>query len=82
VEYLKEVSDKTQVKQFVSIFTTTPHVDDLDAYFKRLVEIFEDDDSCRFFFTGMQLNSYKSENMPSQIELAANIEHLKSFFTV
>lgn len=80
VEYLKEVSDKTGVTQFVSIFTTTPHVDDMDAYFKRLVEIFKDEDSCRFFFTGIQLNGYKSENLPSQIELAANIEHLKSFF--
>jgi hypothetical protein len=56
-------------------------MDGMDEYFNRLVEIFEDDKSFKFYFTGIQLSGYESNRLPSQIEIAANIEHLKSLFT-
>lgn len=80
IEYLKEVSEKTEVDQFVSIFTTTPHFDEIDQYFEKIAEMF-DQDNYRFFLTGIQFGNYQSDKLPEQIELAANIEHLKSFFT-
>tara|TARA_R110002050_G_scaffold18770_2_gene54498 strand:+ start:446 stop:1339 length:894 start_codon:yes stop_codon:yes gene_type:complete len=80
IEYLKEVSEKTEVDQFVSIFTTTPHFEEIDQYFEKIAEMF-DQDNYRFFLTGIQFGNYQSDNLPEQIELAANIEHLKSFFT-
>ena len=80
IDYLKEVSEKTEVDQFVSIFTTTPHFDEIDQYFEKIAEMF-DQDNYRFFLTGIQFGNYKSDKLPEQIELAANIEHLKSFFT-
>ncbi|PTM05256.1 MAG: helix-turn-helix-type transcriptional regulator [Bacteroidetes bacterium] len=79
IDYLKEVSEKTEVDQFVSIFTTTPHFDEIDQYFEKIAEMF-DQDNYRFFLTGIQFGNYKSDKLPEQIELAANIEHLKSFF--
>tara|TARA_R110001592_G_scaffold138225_1_gene356953 strand:- start:71044 stop:71937 length:894 start_codon:yes stop_codon:yes gene_type:complete len=80
IEYLKEVSEKTEVDQFVSIFTTTPHFEEIDQYFEKIAEMF-DQDNYRFFLTGIQFGNYERDNLPEQIELAANIEHLKSFFT-
>tara|TARA_R110002050_G_scaffold162357_1_gene292231 strand:- start:3884 stop:4774 length:891 start_codon:yes stop_codon:yes gene_type:complete len=79
IEYLKEVSEKTDVDQFVSIFTTTPHFDEIDQYFDKIAEMF-DKDNYRFFVTGLQFNNFEARKLPGQVELAANIEHLKSFF--
>lgn len=35
MEYLKEVSEKTQVDQFISVFTTSPHFEEIDIYFQK-----------------------------------------------
>jgi len=80
MEYLKEVSEKTDIYQFVSIFTTAPHHDGIDGYFEKMAELFGENDY-RFLLTGIQFSEYPAEKLPKRVELAANIEDLKSFFT-
>jgi DNA-binding transcriptional MerR regulator len=77
VEYLKEVAERTKVYQFVSIFTTTPHQDEIESYFEKIGELFKDENH-RFFLTGIQFYNFPTENKYSQIEIAPNIEMLKS----
>lgn len=81
MEYLKDVSDKTKVEQFVSVFTTKPHNEEMDIYFQKLGEMF-DDDNYRFFFTGMQFSNYEGSKKPEIIEIAPDIEALKKSFLV
>jgi DNA-binding transcriptional MerR regulator len=80
IEYLKEVSEKTKVDQFISVFTTKPHFEEIDLYFERIGEMFEKD-NYKFFLTGIQLSSYAKDNAPEQVEVAPNIESLKNSFT-
>lgn len=79
ISYLKEVSDKTKVDKFISVFTTQPHFEEIDVYFERLGELFEEE-NYRFFLTGIQFGQYDSEKKPSHIEVAPNIEALKATF--
>ncbi|MGB0979183.1 MAG: MerR family transcriptional regulator [Croceimicrobium sp.] len=79
IEYLKEVSDKTQVDQFISIFTTSPHFEEIDLYFEKIGEMFNDE-NYRFFLTGIQFQNYQSEEVPSQVEIVPDIESLKGSF--
>ena len=78
--YLKEVSERTNVYQFVSIFTTTPHADDLNSYFDKVAEMFNEEEFS-FFLTGIQLYDYKPDKNHSHIEIAPNIEMLKAHLT-
>jgi DNA-binding transcriptional MerR regulator len=79
IEYLKEICDKTKVEQFISVFTTKPHFEELDLYFKKVKEIFNDD-NYKFFITGIQLSNYQAENKPDQVEISPSIEHLRKIF--
>lgn len=79
IEYLKEVSDKTQVDQFVSIFTTSPHFEEINQYFERIGEMF-DAANYRFFLTGLQFNNYETAEVPNQVEIVPSIEDLKKVF--
>lgn len=79
ISYLKEVSDKTQVDKFISVFTTQPHFEEIDVYFERIGELFEED-NYRFFLTGIQFSQYDSAKKPSHVEVAPNIEALKATF--
>ncbi len=79
IEYLKEVSEKTKVDQFISVFTTKPHFEEIDLYFERIGEMF-DQENYRFFLTGIQLSQYAQGNKPKQVEVAPNIEALKESF--
>lgn len=79
ISYLKEVADKTKVDKFISVFTTQPHFEEIDVYFERLGELFEED-NYRFFLTGIQFGQYDAANKPGHIEVAPNIEALKSTF--
>jgi DNA-binding transcriptional MerR regulator len=79
MEYLKDVSKKTKVEQFVSVFTTKPHNEEMDVYFQKLGEMF-DDENYRFFFTGMQFHNYDLDQKPEIIEVAPDIEALKKSF--
>lgn len=79
IEYLKEVADKTKVDQFISVFTTKPHFEEIDLYFEKIGEMF-DNSNYRFFLTGMQLSQYDTSKKPDNVEVAPNIEALKSTF--
>lgn len=80
MEYLKEVSDKTNIDRFVSIFTSRPHFEEMDVYFDRIGEMF-DPENYRFFVTGMQFADKKDlETKPPHIRVSPNIEALKNLF--
>lgn len=81
IEYLKEVSERTEVDQFVSIFTTTPHFEELDLYFEKVGEMFNAE-NYRFFITGLQVKEYDAKNMPKQVKLSSDIEALKQEFSL
>lgn len=81
IEYLKEVSDRTQVDQFISIFTTTPHFEEIDLYFEKVGEMF-DDENYRFFLTGLQFKNYQSDKTPHHVEIVPDVEELRKRFVV
>lgn len=68
LSYLPEVSERTGITNFISIFTTSPHVAQVPAYLHQIGEVFPKN-KCHFFFTGRQLDpdTIKLEN--SDIEL-------------
>lgn len=76
VEYLKQVSDQTEVDHFVSVFTTTPHYEEIELYFHKLSELF-DGQNYRFFLSGMQFHNYHKEHSDSRFEVLPNIEELR-----
>lgn len=76
IEYLKEVSEKTKVERFISVFTTQPHFEEMDLYFERVGQMF-DEENYRFFFTGIQFKQYDLSNKPNYVEVAPDIESLK-----
>lgn len=79
LENLKDVADKTNVERFISVFTTKPHHEEMNVYFDKLGRMF-DDNSYRFFFTGMQFHNYELEEKPALVEVAPDIESLKQTF--
>lgn len=79
IEYLKEVSDKTKIDQFISIFTTQPNYDEVDVYFERIGQMF-DGDNYKFFVTGLQLKEVELDEKPNCVEVLKNIEALKNHF--
>ena len=74
LEYLKEVSVKTGIKNFVSIFTCEPRFDEMDSYFEKMTGIFPAG-SYRFYLSGFQLtqNNYKQSN-PPHVEIFPDLE--------
>jgi len=80
IEYVKEVSEKTKIDQFISIFTTRPHYEEMDQYFNRVGEMF-DPDNYRFFIAGLQLSQYDTEKKPHNVEVCEDIESLKEIFS-
>ncbi len=79
IEYLKEVSERTQVDQFISVFTTTPHFEEIDLYFEKVGEMFNDE-NYRFFLTGIQFRNYESDKTPKQVRISPDVEELKRMF--
>lgn len=79
IEYLKEVSNKTDVDRFISVFTTAPHFEEIDLYFEKIGEMF-DEENYRFFLTGIQFNNYNGDSLPQQVEISPDIESLKATF--
>lgn len=75
MEYLKEVTEKTEIDQFVSIFTSAPHHDEMDRYFEQLSGMF-DPNTFRFFFTGYQVNQAEVSNIPPHVSLMPNLQEL------
>lgn len=81
IEYLKEVALKTNIDQFVSIFTSRPNFEEMDAYFERIGEMF-DGANYRFFVTGLQFeNKDKLKKKPANVEVASDIEALRNYFS-
>lgn len=78
--YLKEVSDKTKIDQFVSIFTSRPQFEEMDVYFDQVGEMF-DPENYRFFITGLQFsNKQDLSNKPPHIKISPDIETLRNLF--
>ena len=75
LEYLKEVTEKTKIDQFISIFTSSPHYEELDLYFERLSEMFNPQ-NYRFFITGFQCNEAEVESVPAHVEIKNNLQEL------
>ena len=75
VAYLREVSDKTGVKNFISIFTSSPHADNVQSYFEELREIFPEKDF-NFRFTGYQAVNSEIKKLPGTIKVLSNLEEL------
>lgn len=67
MSYLLEVSERTDITNFVSIFTTSPHVTQVSDYLQQVGEVFPKG-QCRFFFTGRQLNIGEVNVQNSDIE--------------
>lgn len=78
LEYLQEVTSKTQIDQFISIFTSSPHYEELDLYFERLSEMF-DPENYRFFITGYQVNEANPSKVPPHVNLLSNLQELAGF---
>jgi DNA-binding transcriptional MerR regulator len=75
LEYLKEVTQKTDIQNFISIFTSTPHYEELDLYFERLSDMFNPD-NYRFFLTGYQCLEAETKNVPNNVKILENLEEL------
>jgi DNA-binding transcriptional MerR regulator len=81
MQYLKEVSEKTHVDRFISIFTTTPHFEELDYYFEKMGEMFNNE-NYKFFLTGIQFQNYDGSKVPEHVEIIPDIESLKKTFII
>jgi DNA-binding transcriptional MerR regulator len=76
VEYLKEVSDRTEIDQFVSVFTTRPNYEEVDLYFDQIGQTF-DKENFKFFIGGLQVREYSSTNTSASVEVLSDLEELK-----
>ncbi len=79
MEYVKEVSERTHIDQFISIFTTRPHFEEFDVYFDRMGEMF-DPQNYKFFITGLQVSRYQGDKIPGYVEMCPDLETLKRNF--
>lgn len=79
MQYLKQVSKKTKVDRFISIFTTKPHFEELDLYFEKIGEMF-DEENYRFFLSGMQFSDFDGKVDDERISILPTIEELKNNF--
>jgi len=77
IEYLKEVSDKTKIDRFISVFTSRPHFEEMDFYFERIGEMFKDD-RYQFFLSGLQFKNYDIQNnIPDNVRITPSMADLK-----
>lgn len=77
IEYLKEVSDKTKIDRFISVFTSRPHFEEMDFYFERLGEMFNDE-RYQFFISGLQFENYDLQGkLPHNVKVAPTMDELK-----
>lgn len=79
MEYLKDVAAKTKIDQFVSIFTSRPNFEEINIYFERIGEMF-DEDNYRFFLTGLQFAQAAEhfDQKPERVEIFPSLEKLKA----
>lgn len=75
MEYLREVALKTGMDNLISIFTSSPHYEELDLYFERLSEMF-DPENFRFFVTGYQCLEANATSVPPNVKILENLEKL------
>lgn len=66
--YLPEVSERTGITNFISIFTTSPHVAQVPEYLQQIGEVFPEK-KCHFFFTGRQLDDSALKLQSAEVEL-------------
>lgn len=74
--YLKDVIQKKNVDELVSIFTTHPHVDLMPVYLQKLFKITEGKD-LSFHFCGYQLTAYEHADKKEGLHLYKNLQELK-----
>jgi len=75
-EYVKQVSEHTQVDQFISIFTTRPHYEEIELYFDKLATMF-DGENYRFFMSGLQFKDFEGQLDDHRFTVVPTIESLK-----
>ncbi len=75
IQYVKEVADKTGINEMISIFTSCPHTNDLNLYFERWSELF-DEDKFQLHLTGYQLSEAFDLSLPSNVNLQENLQEL------
>lgn len=68
MEYLSQVTEKTGIKSFVSVFTTSPHYTVVPEYVQQIGELFPGDDY-RFYITGRQCGENLKEVKRSGIQV-------------
>lgn len=78
IEYLKEVSQKSGIKNFVSVFTTRPHQDDVGKYIQVIDENFHGSGS-HFLLTGKQLVENQGIVFGSEVSVFKGVEDLKKW---
>ncbi|MDZ7845733.1 MAG: hypothetical protein U5L96_02565 [Owenweeksia sp.] len=79
--YLKEAALRTNINRFVSIFTSSPRLEDVDEYFHQLQECLPPE-QYHFFLTGMQCSNIEkvkkhTRNVTVLPDLETLIKHLK-----
>lgn len=75
LSYLPEVTNKTGIVNFVSVFTTSPHVTQVTEYLQQIVEVFPKN-QCKFFFSGRQLKEEEIKFNSSGIILFSGFSSL------
>ncbi|WP_417602300.1 MerR family transcriptional regulator [Owenweeksia hongkongensis] len=75
-EYLKEVSEKTGISNFVSVFTTRPHIDEISKYLGLIEENFHNT-GCRFLLTGKQIEQVEEGLNVPEVSLFKGVEELR-----
>ncbi len=76
IEYLGEVSQKTGIKNFISIFTTKPHLDDIESYLIKIDDCFPNM-GVKFLFSGQQLHGVDMSMISSNVLIFSGVEDLK-----
>ncbi|WP_417608278.1 MerR family transcriptional regulator [Owenweeksia hongkongensis] len=75
-EYLKQVSEKTGIRNFISVFTTNPHIDEISKYMGIIGENFHNTGS-RFLLTGKQVQDLVADVETPMVSIFKGVEELR-----
>lgn len=76
MQYLLEVSQKTGIHNFVSVFTTKPHRDDIKKYFQLIEDTFHAS-RCHFLFAGTQISRLEESVDSPKVSIFEGVELLR-----
>lgn len=78
LEYLMEVSQKASIKNFISVFTTQPHRDEVGKYLSLIEERFHDS-GCHFWLTGTQVSADEDYLNTARSTIFKEFEGLRTY---